>query len=349
MKNILIPGGAGYIGSILVPKLLKKGYNVTVVDNLWFKSNNEDKYHENIVCTNDNLVCTNDTLVCTNDNLGKYKFIKKDLFECTENDFECIDTVIFLAGVSNDPMAEFSPKINFTQNTALPTFLAFIAKKAGVKRFIFASSCSVYGNANHKEFTEDDEIKSIYPYGISKYQAECGLMKLNDDSFSVICLRKGTVVGFSERMRFDLVINAMFKSAILDKKITINNPTIWRPIIDIEDATDAYVIAVDSPISVNGIFNIACDNFTVLEMGEIVKDVIHELTGDAICLNIKNIVDFRNYRVNLDKSKDILNFIPKKTIADTVKTLYKHRNMYNDYMDDRFYNIKMFKKLNLVL
>src|SRR5262249_49751817 len=144
-----------------------------------------------------------------------------------------------LAGLSNDPMAEYSPWQNFIDNAASPAYLAYTAKRAGVRRFIFGSSCSVYGHAVNKLYDEESPAACSYPYGISKLQGEVGCLQLADDSFSVIALRKGTVCGYSPRMRLDLVINTMFKCALQDGAVVVNNPSIWRPILTIQDATAA--------------------------------------------------------------------------------------------------------------
>ncbi len=189
--KILVIGGAGYVGSVLVPKLIDVGYDIDVVDLLWFGNN---------LPNNINV-------------------IQKNAFDLKVDDLIIYEQVIFLAGLSNDPMAEFSPKQNFIQNSALPSYLAYISKQAGVKRFIFASSCSIYGYDKDRIFNEGDYTFSAFPYGISKIQTENAIRNLGDDKFSTICLRKGTISGYSPRMRFDVVINAMFKSAMLTNKI----------------------------------------------------------------------------------------------------------------------------------
>src|SRR6266436_7968925 len=198
--RLLIAGGAGYVGSALIPRLLARGYMVDVVDLFWF---------------------------------GNYLpleagIVSKDLFEVTPEDLKEYDQVIFLAGLSNDPMAEFSPSKNFIFNAAAPAYLCYIAKQAKVKRYIYASSCSVYGYTEDELFDETRPVSSNYPYGISKLQGEQAAMQLADEDFSVIALRKGTISGYSPRMRFDLIINTMFKNAVKERMITVNNPSIWR-------------------------------------------------------------------------------------------------------------------------
>lgn len=316
--KILIGGGAGYIGSSLVPVLMEHGYEVTVVDLLWFGNH-----------------------------LPKdVKVIKKDLFDLRKEDLQGFDLFVFLAGLSNDPMAEFSPSKNFTYNAALPAYLAYIAKQAGVQRYIYASSCSVYGYTMDNLYDEESPVTCGYPYGISKLQGERGVFQLQDNTFSVIALRQGTVNGHSPRMRFDLIINTMFKTVLNEGKITINNPAIWRPLCDIRDIVSAYVRAIQADATVNGVFNVASGNFTVGEVGDLVKMQMEILTGKKIALHINNIQDYRNYKVSIGKAKTSLGFQPLFSIRDTVDDLFEHRNLYGDFENDAFYNIRTFKKID---
>jgi len=316
--RILVAGGAGYIGSYLIPVLIERGYEVEVIDLMWFGNHLP----------------------------SSVKVAQKDLFECKEEDLEIYDQIIFLAGLSNDPMAEYGPAMNFVFNAALPSYLAFTAKKASVKRFIYASSCSVYGYTVNELYDEDSPVTCGYPYGVSKLQGERGVLQLSDENFSVIALRKGTVSGFSPRMRLDLIVNTMFKFAVSDKHITVDNPSIWRPVLDIRDATNAYLRAIQADYSISGVFNIASDNYTVGQVGDMVKREVEKLTKQKIAITIKNIEDFRNYKVTIDKAKTNLGFQPQYTISDIVQSLYDHKACFENYDDDTFYNIRVFKKLN---
>jgi nucleoside-diphosphate-sugar epimerase len=316
--RILIAGGAGYIGAYLTPILLERGYDVDVVDLMWFGNYLPERV----------------------------KVAKRDLFACEEKDLEIYDQIIFLAGLSNDPMAEFDPSKNFIYNAALPSYLAFTAKKAGVKRFIYASSCSVYGYTVNELYDEDSPTTCNYPYGISKLQGERGVIQQHNENFSVIALRKGTVSGFSPRMRLDLIVNTMFKTAMSDKHVTVNNPSIWRPILDIRDAGNAYLRAIQADYSTSGVFNVASDNYTVGQVGDMVKYEVEKLTNERIGITIKHIEDFRNYKVTCDKAKTHLGFCPQYTIKDTIEDLYANRAGFEDYHNDRFYNIKVFKGLS---
>jgi nucleoside-diphosphate-sugar epimerase len=257
--KILLAGGAGYIGSVLAPALIDHGYDVEVIDALWFGCHLPKEI----------------------------KVIDKELFECKKEDFDGYDQVIFLAGLSNDPMAEFNPAKNFVDNGALPSYLAYKAKKAGVKRFIYASSCSVYGYTVDRLYDEESPTVSNYPYGISKLQGERGVLQMQDENFSVIAIRQGTISGFSPRMRFDLIVNTMFKTAAVEKKIMVSNPSIWRPVYDIRDAANAFVRAVQANYSINGVFNATSDNYTVGQVADLVKYEVEKKTGDKISWILK--------------------------------------------------------------
>ncbi len=315
--RLLVAGGAGYIGSALVPVLVEYGCEVDVIDLMWFGNNLPEKV----------------------------RVENKDLFKCDVEDLIKYDQVIFLAGLSNDPMAECSPSQNFVFNGALPSYLAFTAKKAGVKRFIYGSSCSVYGYTANGFYDENCPVVCGYPYGISKLQGERGVLQLQDEKFSVIVLRKGTVCGHSPRMRMDLIVNTMFKFAMTQRKITINNPSIWRPILDIRDAIAAYMKAIQADYSMGGVYNIASDNYTVGQVGNIVKCQVEKLTGHRINVEIRNLEDCRNYKVNIGKAKTFLGYHPQHTVVDIVNDLYNHRDRYGDYEDDMFYNIRVFQRI----
>jgi len=188
-------------------------------------------------------------------------------------------------------------------NAAAPSYLAYTAKRAKVKRYVYASSCSVYGYTENELFDETRPVSSIYPYGISKLQGEQAALQLMDDDFSVIALRKGTISGYSPRMRLDLIINTMFKNAMKDRTITVNNPSIWRPILSIQDAVTAYIRAIEANHKISGVFNVASGNYTVGEVGDLVKAAIEERLDTRIHLNIKHVQDFRNYKVSIEKAK----------------------------------------------
>lgn len=314
--RILVAGGAGYIGSVLVPILLDHGYEVDVVDLLWFG----------------------------NALPPEVKVIPRDIFQFTQEELVGYDQVVFLAGLSNDPMAEFSPAMNFVHNAALPSYFAYTAKKAGVKRFIYASSCSVYGYTVNELYDETSPVTCPYPYGISKLQGERGVMQLQEAGFSTISLRQGTVCGHSPRMRFDLIVNTMFQSALCNGRITINNPSIWRPILDVRDTATAFLRAIQADTSISGVFNVACGNFTVGQIGDIVKEEVESLTDRPVKITINDVQDIRNYKVACNRARLVLGFLPKYSASDIVQNLYKHREEYGNFDKDEYYNIRVFRR-----
>ena len=321
--KILVVGCAGYVGSALVPKLLDRGYEVGVVDLFWFGR----------------------TVSTVSSNPERLNYWCEDLFNLTPNFLAEFDQVIFLAGLSNDPMAEFSPSENFIQNAAAPAFLAYTAKQAGVRRFIYACSCSVYGYTEGELFDENHSVSPSYPYGISKLQGEQAVLNMSDSKFSVISLRKGTISGYSTRMRLDLIINTMFKNAMVENLITVNNPAIWRPIISIQDATDAYVRAIEAREGISGVFNIAGGNYTVGEVADQVKKGVEESTGKKVKLKINHNHDFRNYQVNTDKAANVLSFHPSQGIKNIVRELVVNYNKFSDWDNPLYYNIQVLKEM----
>jgi nucleoside-diphosphate-sugar epimerase len=170
-------------------------------------------------------------------------------------------------------------------------------------------------------------------------------MQLVDDSFSAISLRQGTVCGYSPRMRLDLVINTMFKTAMSTGEIVVNNPAIWRPILSIQDAVDAYTRAIEVDYEISGIFNVASGNYTVGELADIVMDVVAEKLGKHVKVTIKHIQDYRNYKVTVEKARNILSFKPKRGAEQIVEDLITHQDEFKDFDNANYYNIEVFKAL----
>jgi nucleoside-diphosphate-sugar epimerase len=316
--KILIAGGAGYVGSVLVPKLLERDYEVEVLDLLWFGNHLPPAV----------------------------KVIQKDILDVAEEELRGYDQVVFLGGLSNDPMADYSPSKNFVSNAACPAYLAYLSKRVGVKRFVYSSSCSVYGYTVNELYNETSPAVPSYPYGISKLQGEAGVMQMQDKSFSVVVLRKGTVCGYSPRMRLDLVVNTMFKTAVCDRLITVNNPAIWRPILAAQDAANAYVRAVECSESISGIFNVASGNYTLGEIADDVHEGIQEYLKMDVKLKIKHIHDLRNYKVSFEKAEKTLGFKPRFDVKGIVRELVENQAKFSDFQNPAYYNITTFKQLD---
>jgi nucleoside-diphosphate-sugar epimerase len=170
-------------------------------------------------------------------------------------------------------------------------------------------------------------------------------MQLIKDSFSVISLRKGTISGYSPRMRFDLIINTMFKTAMKDHTITVNNPSIWRPILSIEDAATAYVRAIEANYGISGIFNVASGNYTVGEVADLVKGTIEERLSIRLNLCIKHMEDFRNYKVSIEKAKNVLSFHPGGDVKSIVGSLIDNMKNYEAWDNPLYSNIESFRAL----
>ena len=321
MKNILITGGAGYIGTVLTEQLLDRGYNFKVVDTLWYGHYLSDKV----------------------------QIEKKNILNITQAEIDSFDVVIFLGGVSNDPMAEYKPSINFTENMASSSYLAYITRQSAIKtqtkkRFIYASTCSVYGYTSNNLMSESDPIPAPhFPYGISKLYAEKAIMALENDFFKPIALRKGTVGGWSPRMRFDLVVNVMTKSALNNKQIVVNNPSLWRPLVDVRDAAEAYVRAIESNIDITGAYNISYDNYTIGRLADEIKEEL-EKTGEKISIKTLHKEDLRNYKVSTDKAKKELDFVAKFAPKDSVRKILENKDDIN-INDEKYENLAIFKEI----
>lgn len=317
--NILVAGGLGYVGSRLTPALIERGHTVKVVDKDLFGS----LMFQKIIRVGSFAV----------------RYVVDDVFKLKIDNLEGYDCVVWLAGLSNDPMANLSPAENYIQNSAAPAYVAYIAKKAGVKRFVYASTCSVYGYTGGRSLVELDMPLTQEPYGLSKLAGEKAVLQLSSRGFSVIALRKGTISGPSPRMRFDLMINTMFKDARTQGYVRVNNGVIHRPILGIDDAVAAYILAIESERE--GIFNIASANHDAEYIGRTVADM----------LGVKCHVNFdpesRSYKVDWSKAKRELGFTPVQSVASIVRHLEEvYEGVSKQFFErDEHYNIRVWRKL----
>ncbi|HVZ47941.1 MAG TPA: SDR family oxidoreductase, partial [Gemmatimonadaceae bacterium] len=184
---------------------------------------------------------------------------------------------------------------------------------------------------------------STYPYGISKLQGEKAALQLASPEFSVIVLRQGTVSGYSPRMRLDLIVNAMFRSALTGGTITVNNPAIWRPVLGMADAVQAYLRAVDAAPPTSGVFNVASGNWTVGDVAATVQRELTDRLGAPVTIDTRHIPDVRNYRVSTARAERGLGFAPRADIATIVGDLWEHRGRFADLDSPQYRNIDVFK------
>ncbi len=324
--NVLVTGGAGYIGSRLVPLLLDAGHHVRVVDKLVFGREGLDEYKDRI-----EMVVGD---VCT---IGKEALTD-------------IDAIIHLAGLSNDPTAEFNPAANKAMNLDATIRMAELAKECGVKRFVFASSCSIYYTLkpDEEKRTEKFPVDPKAPYSWSKYQAELGLFKLADENFCPVSLRKGTIYGQSPRMRYDLVINAFTRDAYAKRRLTLHaGGRMWRPMLHIDDAATAYMLAMEAPTDkVHGqIFNVLSDNFQVIKMAHEVRRTLEGHKGIRLDLDIQPVGVSRSYFVDGSKLHNALGFKAEHGISGAVDGMWDHLEEGVDIDNPIYYNIRWLELL----
>ena len=323
-NSILVIGGSGYIGSLLVPKLLDCGYKVRVLDLMLFG----DEPLENVI------------------NHPNLEIMRAD-FRQVDKVVEAmcdIETVVHLGGIVGDPACSIDEKLTIDINLTATLFLGEVARGHGVKRFIFASSCSVYG-ASNEILDERSNLNPVSLYARSKIASEKVLEELKDDTFSPVYLRFGTIYGLSGRTRFDLVVNLLTAKALVDGKITVFGRNQWRPFIHVEDVAQAVFAVVDAPLHLvaNEAFNVGSNeqNFTLGQIGAMINKFVPEVE----LLHFETDGDERNYRVNFDKITKTLNFNTKWSIEDGIRQVIAaiKSGSIADYHDAKFSNVKSLK------
>ena len=300
--RVLLTGHRGYIGTVLGPMLLEHGHEVVGLDTDFYER-----------CTFTDMV-------------SDINGMRKDIRDIQKDDVEGFDAIIHLAGLSNDPLGDYRPELTQEINEKASVRLAKLAKDAGVKRFLFASSCSNYGAAGADFLTENASFNPVTPYGISKVRVEMALSRMADNDFSPTYLRASTVYGLSPRLRFDLVVNNLTAWAYTTGRVYLKSDgTPWRPNVHIEDISRAYIAVLHAPRELvhNEAFNvgITTENYQMQEIAEIVKEVIPgckiEYAPDAG-------PDKRCYRVDCNKIACALHdFKPQWTVRRGIEQLYE--------------------------
>jgi nucleoside-diphosphate-sugar epimerase len=307
--KILVTGACGYKGTVLVPKLLARGHMVTALDIMWFG----------------NFLPSHPSLTIQAGDVRAVDGIRLD----------GIDAIIHLASVANDPCGDLDPKLTWEISALATMQLADKAARAGISRFIYASSGSVYGVKEEDQVTEDLTLFPISEYNKTKMVAERVLLSYADQ-MAVQIVRPATVCGYSPRMRFDVSVNMLTIQALTRGHITVFGGTQTRPNIHIEDITDVYLHLLDHP-EIRGIYNAGFENLSILSIAEMVADQVPA----TIDVSVSN--DPRSYRVNSDRLL-ATGFRPKKTVRDAITEIAAHVRDGTLRDDDRFHNLKWMQR-----
>ncbi|MEM0290172.1 MAG: SDR family oxidoreductase [Metallosphaera sp.] len=320
--KVLVTGGAGYIGSVLVPLLLKEGYDVTVVDRLFFGREPLE------------------------DVADKVKIIRDDIRWFDPAILNNVDAVLDLASLSNDPSGQLNEQKTLDINYSGRVRVAKLAKERSVKKYILASTCSVYG-ASDQISNEKSPLNPLTAYARANALAERDILPLGDNKFSTTALRQATVYGLSKRMRFDLAINAMVLSFFKNGRVKImRDGKQWRPFVHVKDTSRAFlrVLEADNDIVNREVFNVGSNdqNYQIFDLAKLVSESIgmkfeYEWYGSP---------DVRNYRVSFDKIKRQLGFQPEHTPVDASREIYDAlKNGEVDGDDPRWITVEWYKKL----
>lgn len=328
MKNILVTGFAGYVGSVLTPRLLEAGYNVTGYDAMYFGCH---------VMNHPNL-----------------KIIQGDIRDTTSlaEAMNGQDGVLHLACISNDPSVELDESLSRTINYECFEPMVIAAKNAGVKRFVYCSTSSVYGISDSPDVTEDHPLVPITLYNTYKGKCEPLLFKHQSPEFTCVTLRPSTICGYSPRQRLDLAVNILTNLAVNKGVITVFGGAQMRPNLHIQDMVEAYLLMLTAPeeLIAGQTFNVGAGNVSISGLAEIVKGVVECEFPDRAPITIETTesVDPRSYQVSSDKIRRVLNFVPKRTVEDAVRDLcvaFKIGLLPNSLEDDRYYNVKRMRTI----
>jgi nucleoside-diphosphate-sugar epimerase len=319
--KVLVTGGGGYIGAVLCERFLEAGHEVRVLDRLYWGR----KPLEHLA--------------------GRIEIVQADVRTFDASLLDGIEAVVHLAGLSNDPTAEYKPDANWEMNAVATARLAALCRERGISRFTFGSSASIYDGLGDGEFDETAQVKPRGAYSQSKFEAERKLLEAADGRFAPVLLRQGTVYGYSPRMRFDLVVNTFIKDALIRGKLFLHGGGwMWRPLVDVRDVAEAHLRCIEAPAGSLGgeIFNVVHDNFQIRQLAMLVAGSL-SLRGKNVGLEDAPLPPInRNYRCANRKLRDRLGFAPRVTVLESIEGILRRLPADNvtDLAHPRYYNIQ---------
>jgi len=327
-KQILITGGAGYIGSVLSKKLIASGYGIVILDNFTYT----DMGIREII--------RDPRVSVINGDIRDISAVRQSLKD--------VDCVIHLAAVANDPSGQLDPRLTQEVNYEVYPMLLDEAKKNGISRFLNASTFGVYGKKDGINITEQEPLNPLKEYSVCKAKSEVIVRDYNNSDFTTLSLRCATVCGWSPRMRFDLIVNTLTFHAIINNKITVWGGQQKRPQIHIDDITDYFIELINIPAEKIGgkIYNAGGQNTTILEIAQSIKEIMGD-TVDIIDAPPRD--DERTYHVSSKKIAEDLNLMPQKTIKDAIKGIIHayDQGLWKNPLDSLYHNVRRMKLLGM--
>jgi nucleoside-diphosphate-sugar epimerase len=331
MTHVLVTGGAGYVGSVLVPQLLAKGYRVTVYDICFFGRAGLPE-HPNLTVVEGDIRDT--------PRLAKV--------------LEGMEVVLHLACISNDPSFELDENLSKTINYDCFEPLVIAARAGGVRRFVYCSSSSVYGVSDEPDVTEEHPLVPLTLYNKYKGLCEPLLFRNAGPGFTCVTIRPATVCGYSPRMRLDLSVNILTNLAVNTGRITVFGGSQLRPNLHIQDMADVYGLMIEAPADkvAGQVFNVGYENLAISRIAEIVRDVVEQECPERKPIRIETTQsnDPRSYHINSDKIKRVLGYAPRRTVEDAVRDLCRAFNegkLPRSLDDDRYFNVRRMKAVRV--
>jgi nucleoside-diphosphate-sugar epimerase len=320
-RTVLVTGGAGYIGAVLTGRLLERGYNVRLLDRLYWGEGPLKAY------------------------AGRIEVEVADVRDIPGSALEDVDDVIHLAGLSNDPTAEYDPEANWQMNAVATEALGHACVARGIERIVFASSCSLYDGLPPGMHDESAQISPRGAYATSKRYGEEALLDLIPGGLCPVILRNGTVYGFSPRMRYDLVVNTFVKDALLEERLLLHGGGwMWRPLVDVRDVSDAMIAALEAPAEVvrGEVFNVLHSNYQIRELAMLVAGSV-QLLGRHVTLEESPAPRLtRDYECSNVKLSQKLGFTPRRSVVEAVSEILAEIDLSDrsSLTDPRYYNLR---------